>query len=150
MAVFLSISSREIISKIVSIWFPVMCFVGLGTDHVIANMFFIPLAIFEGSTNITVGYYIWKSMIPAALGNIVGGGLFVGVLYWYLYLAGTEVPIHFDTPGQESALYQQGGPVSRVNTHEEFPDSSGQAKSGLGLELHASNFVKESGDSSTA
>lgn len=37
MAVFLAISSREIISKIVAIWFPVMCFVGLGTDHVIAN-----------------------------------------------------------------------------------------------------------------
>ncbi|KAF4627727.1 hypothetical protein G7Y89_g10427 [Cudoniella acicularis] len=37
MAVFLAISSREVISKIISIWFPVMCFVGLGTDHVIAN-----------------------------------------------------------------------------------------------------------------
>lgn len=56
-----------------------MCFVGLGTDHVIANMYFIPLAIFLGAPKpLTVGYYIWKSMIPSLLGNIVGGGLFTG------------------------------------------------------------------------
>lgn len=73
-----------------------MCFVGLRTDHVIANMYFIPLVIFVGLPDISVGYYIWKSMIPSVLGNIVGGGLFVGVLYWYLYLAGNDVEIHFD------------------------------------------------------
>lgn len=54
----------------------------LGFDHVVANMFFVPAAIFLGSPEISVGYYIWKSMIPALIGNIVGGGFFVGVLYW--------------------------------------------------------------------
>ncbi|PVH73906.1 hypothetical protein DL98DRAFT_605998 [Cadophora sp. DSE1049] len=97
MAVFLAISAREVISKIVAIWFPVMCFVGLGTDHVIANMYFIPLAIFLGAPKpLTVGYYIWKSMIPALLGNIIGGGLFCDAVYWYLFLEGEEVEIHFD------------------------------------------------------
>lgn len=110
MAVFLALSSREVISKIVSIWFPVMCFVGLGTDHVIANMYFIPLAIFLGAPKpLTVGYYIWKSMIPSLLGNIVGGGLFTGVVYWYLFLAGgEEVEIHFDTLPMDTAVYEQG------------------------------------------
>lgn len=37
-------------------------------------------------TNFGVGYYIWHSMIPVCLGNIVGGGLFVGVAHWYLFL----------------------------------------------------------------
>lgn len=39
-----------------------------------------------------VGYYIWHSMIPVCLGNIVGGGLFVGVAHWYMFLyrGGTE------------------------------------------------------------
>jgi formate/nitrite transporter FocA (FNT family) len=64
-----------------------MCFVGLGTDHEIANMYFIPLAIFLGALKpLTVGYYIWKSMIPISLGNIVGGGLFCGAVYWYFVL----------------------------------------------------------------
>jgi formate/nitrite transporter len=91
MAVFLSNSSREIVSKIIAIWFPTMAFTALGGDHVVANMFYIPLGIFLGApVELTVGKYIWKSMIPAALGNIIGGGLFVGVLYWYLYLTGDE------------------------------------------------------------
>ncbi|TVY62743.1 putative formate transporter [Lachnellula suecica] len=134
MAVFLSISAREIISKIFAIWMPVMCFVGLGTDHVIANMYFIPMAIFEGSTDISVGYYIWKSMIPSALGNIVGGGLFVGGVYWYLYLAGNEVEIHFDHTPMDTAVLEQGGPV---------PDAAGGARSGLAKDLHGNQFKKE-------
>jgi hypothetical protein len=145
MAVFLSISSREIISKIVAIWFPVMCFVGLGTDHIIANMYFIPMAIFEGSPNISVGYYIWKSMIPSALGNIVGGGLFVGVVYWYLYLAGQEVEIHFDLRPADIAVSEQGVPVSRNDSV--VPDSMGAAHSGIAKDLNGSYFKEEANGS---
>ena len=71
-----------------AIWWPCFTFVALGLDHVIANMFFIPTAIWYGHPDIGVGLYIWKSLIPTTLGNIVGGGLFVGATYWYLYLTG--------------------------------------------------------------
>jgi formate/nitrite transporter FocA (FNT family) len=81
--------AREYFSKIVAIWWPTFAFVCLGFDHVVANMFFVPMSIFLGDPQISVGYYIWKSMIPALLGNIVGGGLMVGVMYWYL-VSGTE------------------------------------------------------------
>lgn len=84
LACFLALMAREYFSKVVAIWWPTFAFVTLGFDHVVANMFFIPLAIFLGSPEIGVGYYIWKSMIPALIGNILGGGLFVGVVYWYL------------------------------------------------------------------
>lgn len=57
-------------------------------DHVVANMFLIPNAIFHGSPSITVGLYIWKGIIPALLGNIIGGGFFIGCLYYYLQLQG--------------------------------------------------------------
>lgn len=56
-------------------------------------MFYVPIGIFLGSPQITVGLYIWKSMIPALLGNIVGGGLFVGVVYWYLYLSSGDAVV---------------------------------------------------------
>lgn len=49
-----------------------------------ANMFFIPLAIWLEDLKISVWYYIWKSMLPALLGNILGGDLFVAVVFWYL------------------------------------------------------------------
>lgn len=42
-AVFISISSREVSSKIIAIWWPTTTFVALALDHVVANMFFIPL-----------------------------------------------------------------------------------------------------------
>lgn len=168
MAVFLAVSSREIISKIVSIWWPVFCFVGLGTDHVIANMYFIPLGIFLGAPPpLTVGYYIWKSMIPSLIGNTIGGGLFCGVLYWYLFLAGEEVPIHFDTMPVDTATYQNGGPLEHIitatgagtrygnevqgrdtdssNMVDHIPDSSNHARSGLEKEYHVSHFKKEDG-----
>jgi len=96
LAIFFSTSARDIISKIVALWLPIVCFLAIGADHVITNMFYIPLAIFYGDPQISVGYYIWKSLIPSCLGNIIGGGLFVGVVYWYLYLAGNDVVIHFD------------------------------------------------------
>lgn len=109
-AVFISISSREIVSKIVAIWWPTATFVALALDHVIANTFFIPLGIWVGAP-ISVRYYIWKSLIPTTLGNTVGGGLFVGAAYWYLYLTGVDgVQIDFNIGSLQSAL-QAGGPM---------------------------------------
>jgi hypothetical protein len=168
MAVFLALSSREIISKIVSIWFPVMCFVGLGTDHVIANMYFIPLAIFLGAPKpLTVSYYIWKSMIPSLLGNFIGGGLFTGVVYWYLFLAGQEVEIHFDTMPLDTAVYEQGGPLEhqitatgagtgyssredKGNGADTLPHSGNQGVSGFAKDFHARHFKKSNSASESS
>jgi formate/nitrite transporter FocA (FNT family) len=49
MAVFLSISAREVGSKIMAIWFPTATFVGLALDHVVANMFLVPMGIWNGA-----------------------------------------------------------------------------------------------------
>lgn len=49
-------------------------------------MFFVPMGIWHDTPGVTVGLYIWKGIIPAFLGNIVGGGLFVGAYFWYMYL----------------------------------------------------------------
>lgn len=113
MAVFLSISAREIGSKIMAIWFPTATFVALALDHVIANMFFVPIGIWNGAP-FGVGYYIWKSLIPTTLGNMVGGGLFVGAIYWYLYLTGEgSVEVSFDIGSLQSAM-EAGGPMGQM------------------------------------
>jgi formate/nitrite transporter len=80
LACFLGIQGRELVSKVAGIWWPIYAFVSLGLDHVVANMCFIPLGIFQGTPGLTVGLYIWKGIIPAGLGNIVGGALFCGKL----------------------------------------------------------------------
>ncbi|KAF1739689.1 putative formate transporter [Beauveria bassiana] len=96
LACWLAFQARDVAGKIAAIWWPVFAFVALGLDHVVANMCFIPTAILLGSPRITVSYYIWKSMTPALLGNIVGGGLCVATLHWYLHLTGTMEPIPID------------------------------------------------------
>jgi formate/nitrite transporter FocA (FNT family) len=77
---FFGIQGRDLASKIIGIWFPIFAFVSLGFDHVVANMTFIPLGIWEGAPNLSVGLYIWKGIIPTLIGNILGGGLCCGKL----------------------------------------------------------------------
>jgi hypothetical protein len=86
LACYLGIQGRDVASKIIGIWFPIYGFVSLSFDHVVANMFFIPMGIWEDTPHVTVGLYIWKGIIPAGLGNIIGGGLFCGVYYWWMYV----------------------------------------------------------------
>ncbi|GJE97408.1 formate/nitrite transporter family protein [Phanerochaete sordida] len=83
-AVWQAYGARDTISKIISAWFPIWVFVACGFDHVIANMFSVPLGIMYGA-DLTVAEYIRKSLIASYIGNIVGA-LFVGLpaVYWYL------------------------------------------------------------------
>ncbi len=71
-------SSRSTTGKILGIWFPVMAFVALGTEHSIANLFFIPAAMLSGA-DITVAQFATANLIPATLGNWVGGALLIGL-----------------------------------------------------------------------
>jgi formate/nitrite transporter len=87
LAVWLGMSAKQTSGKILGLWWPVMAFVAFGFEHSVANMFFLPLAIFEGAP-ITWGMFVFDNMIAATLGNIVGGGFFVGGLYWYVYEGG--------------------------------------------------------------
>lgn len=85
-------------------------------------MYFIPVAIFYGHPDIGVGLYIWKSMIPTTLGNVIGGALFVGGMYWYLYLTGEgSDDITFNVGGLDSAM-EVGGPMG-PSRRRSVPDS---------------------------
>jgi formate/nitrite transporter len=77
-------SSRSTTGKILGIWFPVMAFVALGTEHSIANLFFVPAAMLSGA-DITVAEFVTANLIPATLGNWVGGALLIGLPFAWLY-----------------------------------------------------------------
>lgn len=64
-------------------------------------MFFIPMAIWVGHPQITVGLYIYKGIIPVLLGNIVGGGLFCGGYYYMMYSWRQPEPLLGAPPAQE-------------------------------------------------
>jgi formate/nitrite transporter FocA (FNT family) len=82
----LGTSARDLNSKIIGIYLPIWLFVAVGYEHSIANMFTVQMGMILGA-NLSVAKYILCVLIPVVLGNILGGGLFVGCTYWYLYLA---------------------------------------------------------------
>jgi formate/nitrite transporter len=87
LAVWMAYAAEDIAGKIFAIFFPIMAFVALGFDHVVANMFFLPAAMFAHVTGIGIGNVV-HNLILAFLGNVIGGGLFVAGFYWFLYLRG--------------------------------------------------------------
>lgn len=89
LGMFMGYAAKDIIGKCIGIWIPVMIFVTLGYEHSIANMFFVPAAIYSGAA-ITWGDFIVNNLIPATLGNLIGGGVFVACVYWYLHLYKTR------------------------------------------------------------
>jgi formate/nitrite transporter FocA (FNT family) len=101
LAVWLSIGARTTSDKVLATLFPVSAFVAAGFEHSVANMYLIPLGLFVkawgpieltqvGATMANYGGLTWpsffNSLIPVTLGNIVGGGVLVGGVYWFVYL----------------------------------------------------------------
>jgi formate/nitrite transporter len=96
LAVWMALSSDDVAGKILAIFFPIMAFVAMGFDHVVANMFFLPAAIFAH----VPGIDWWDAIhnwIFAFLGNLVGAALFVAGSYYYLY-GRAPAPAPGDTP----------------------------------------------------
>lgn len=85
LGMWMGFAAKDITGKCIGIWIPVMLFVTLGYEHSIANMFFIPAAIYSGAP-VLWSDFITNNLIPATLGNFVGGACMVGCVYWYLYM----------------------------------------------------------------
>lgn len=85
LAVWMAYGAKDITSKIIAIWFPVMTFVMVGFEHSIANMFFLPLAKFAGF-EVTWAEMFLHNIIPATIGNIIGGAIIVSLLYYQVYI----------------------------------------------------------------
>ncbi len=115
LAVWLAISSDEIIGKILGIWFPIFAFVTIGFEHSIANMFFIPLGIavandsglkdtlkftapanFSGSLTTDWVHFLVNNLLWVTIGNILGAAIFVAGFYWWVYI---RSPLCVATPG---------------------------------------------------
>ncbi|KAJ5569127.1 hypothetical protein N7450_011613 [Penicillium hetheringtonii] len=84
LAIFLSISAQDKVSKIYAIWIPIWTFVALGYQHCIANFFLVPIGMFYG-TKFGVGKFIYPCVIPVTLGDIVAGAVLDGFFIWLLY-----------------------------------------------------------------
>lgn len=82
-AILISMQIKEGFGKIVILMMGVTIFVYMGYEHVIANAAIYSLALLfspENSNLLLIGKSFWFSL----LGNFVGGGIAIGLLYAYL------------------------------------------------------------------
>lgn len=102
LAVWLTYSARSTSDKILAILFPITAFVAAGFEHSVANMYFFPYAMMVkawapasfwesiGKTAADYPHISWNgfllNMLPVTIGNIIGGSLLVGGIYWWVYL----------------------------------------------------------------
>jgi formate/nitrite transporter len=110
-AVWMACAAKDITGKILAIFFPIWLFVASGFEHSIANMYFIPAGILakandqwlsqglaagltqEQIDSLGIKTFLVNNLLPVTLGNIIGGTVLIGLVYWFIYLR----KIHVDT-----------------------------------------------------
>src|SRR5262245_6769057 len=103
LAVWLTYSARTTADKILAIVPPITAFVAMGFEHSVANMYFLPIALFikdwapssfwseiardaGAYPDLTWEQFFVANLAPVTLGNIIGGAVLVGAVYWFVYL----------------------------------------------------------------
>ncbi|MCB9743221.1 MAG: formate transporter FocA [Alphaproteobacteria bacterium] len=103
LAVWLTFSARTTTDRVLAVIFPITAFVAAGFEHSVANMYFVPMGLllkaFGGADffagigaqpadfpALTASNFLLGNLLPVTLGNVIGGALLVGVVYWLIYL----------------------------------------------------------------
>jgi formate/nitrite transporter len=99
LAVWLSYSARSTTDRVVAVVPPIAAFVAAGFEHSVANMYFVPFALLltefdptfvaahaADATMLTWSRFFIGNLVPVTLGNLLGGTLLVGLVYWFVYL----------------------------------------------------------------
>lgn len=117
LAVWLVFSARTTTDKILSILFPITAFVAAGFEHCVANMYFVPMGLLIkqfapasfwsniGKTaadyaGLTWSGFLVNNLLPVTIGNIIGGAVMVGAVYWFIYLRPKRSPASPSMPEQ--------------------------------------------------
>jgi formate transporter len=100
LAVWLSYGARTVTDKILAVVPPIAAFVAAGFEHSVANMYFIPYGLLverdtqwasspsglPDTSGLTWSAFFLDNLLPVTLGNIIGGSILVGAVYWFVYL----------------------------------------------------------------
>ena len=100
LAVWQAMAGRTLVDKLAGIALPVTAFVAAGFEHSVANMYFVPIGVLlaeepaaleaagltDGTASRLTVPWAAHNLAAASLGNIVGGGVLVGLAHWFVHL----------------------------------------------------------------
>lgn len=100
LAVWLTYGAHTTTDKVLAIVPPIAAFVATGFEHSVANMYFVPVALLierdkawmastagvPDTSGLGWGSFLTDNLLPVTIGNVIGGGLLVGAVYWFVYL----------------------------------------------------------------
>ncbi len=105
LAVWLSYSARTTTDRILAVVPPIAAFVAAGFEHSVANMYFVPLGLLIAAGDptlltargldaqaLTRTASLGRNLVPVTLGNVIGGTVLVGIVYWFVYLRSRKTP----------------------------------------------------------
>ncbi len=99
--VLCSLSAKDTAGRILGAYIPVAFFVVCGFEHCVANMFYVPAGILAmrvpeyatlvseagiNTANLTWASFLFRNLLPATLGNIIGG-VAIGTTMWYSHIS---------------------------------------------------------------
>jgi len=97
MAVMFGMVSKSVPGKVLLCWWPIMAFVALGMEHIVVNMFFLLVGRALGAPISGMDMVFWD-FLPVTIGNIIGGGFFIGSLLYFTYGSQVKTKLAFDSP----------------------------------------------------
>jgi len=101
LAVWMNYGAKDMVGKLFACFFPIWLFITSGFEHSVANMYYIPAGILakvnpawveashlspQALESVNCGNFVFNNLVPVTIGNIVGGGFFVGMAYWFTFL----------------------------------------------------------------
>jgi formate/nitrite transporter len=109
LAVWMAYGAKDMAGKIWGIFFPIFLFILSGFEHCVANMYYVPAGMIAATntdylqqaadmygvtkaalTNLNMSGFLIKNLLPVTLGNMIGGGIFVGTIYFFIYTHKTK------------------------------------------------------------
>ncbi|WP_439345327.1 formate/nitrite transporter family protein [Vacuolonema iberomarrocanum] len=106
MAAMFGMVSKSVPGKILTCWWPIMAFVALGMEHIVVNMFFILTGMALGAPITGMDMVFWD-FLPVTIGNIIGGGIFIGSLLYFTH--GSRVNATLSAESAVNSVFDDDG-----------------------------------------
>jgi formate/nitrite transporter len=103
LAVWLTYGARTTTDKVLAVVPPIAAFVAAGFEHSVANMYFLSIGLLierdeefvAGVDGVDLAGLTWRNalvdnLLPVTIGNVIGGAVLVGAVYWFVYLRSTS------------------------------------------------------------